>query len=160
MRIRKYRGRDRRAIREITATCFRGVAIDHNIEKRFGRVAGRTWQWRKKRDADADIAANARGILVAEEDGKVIGYISTTIDREASMGRIVNFCVLPGHQGKGIGRKLAEEALDYFRREGLAMARIETLQQNEVGKAFYPSLGFKEVARQIHFAMPLKRKGS
>ena len=156
MRIRTYQEKDHQALRNITARCFRGVAIDHNIERMFGPVAGKDWQWRKKRDMDADIDANAKGIFVAEEDGVAIGYVSTFVDREAKMGRIVNFCVLPGHQGKGIGRKLAEEALAYFRREGLEIAKIETLEQNEVGKAFYPSLGFKEVARQIHFAMRLE----
>jgi hypothetical protein len=35
------------------------------------------------------------------------------------------------------------------------VAKIETLDQNPVGQALYPSLGFKEVARQIHYAMRL-----
>ena len=34
-------------------------------------------------------------------------------------------------------------------------AKIETLEQNLVGQALYPSLGFKEVARQVHYAMRL-----
>ena len=158
MLIRTYEDRDHKTLQDITARCFRGVAIDHNIEKRFGKISGKNWQWRKRRDVAADIAANAEGIFVAEEKGKVIGYVSTLVDRDASMGRIANFCVLPKHQGKGIGRKLAAAAMAYFRRKGLEIARIETLEQNEVGKVFYPSLGFKEVARQIHFAMRLKKR--
>ena len=46
-------------------------------------------------------------------------------------------------------------ALDRFRAAGLTHAKIETLVQNEVGKGLYESLGFREVARQIHFAMEL-----
>ena len=37
----------------------------------------------------------------------------------------------------------------------MTVARIETLEQNPIGRQLYPSLGFLEVARQIHFAMPL-----
>ena len=46
-------------------------------------------------------------------------------------------------------------ALEYFRREGLAYAMIETMAQNEVGQHLYPACGFVEVARQVHFAMKL-----
>ena len=35
------------------------------------------------------------------------------------------------------------------------IARIETLAHNEIGQHLYPSLGFEEVARQVHFAMDL-----
>jgi ribosomal protein S18 acetylase RimI-like enzyme len=46
--------------------------------------------------------------------------------------------------------------LDLLRAEGMELARIETLAQNPVGMAFYPKMGFEEVARQIHYAMRLK----
>jgi ribosomal protein S18 acetylase RimI-like enzyme len=49
-----------------------------------------------------------------------------------------------------------QAALDQFRQKGMELARIETLEQNEVGSSFYPKAGFVEVARQIHYAMPLK----
>jgi hypothetical protein len=37
----------------------------------------------------------------------------------------------------------------------MKLAKIETLMQNDIGSSFYPSVGFEEVARQIHYAMPL-----
>jgi hypothetical protein len=37
----------------------------------------------------------------------------------------------------------------------MQVAKIETLEQNPVGQALYPDLGFQEVARQIHYAMRL-----
>ena len=37
----------------------------------------------------------------------------------------------------------------------MTAAKIETLEQNSIGRHLYPSLGFIEVARQIHYAMPL-----
>ena len=59
------------------------------------------------------------------------------------------------HRGAGIGRKLIEFALDHFRSLGLKYARIETLDQNPAGQKLYPSFGFREIARQIHYGMPL-----
>jgi ribosomal protein S18 acetylase RimI-like enzyme len=142
-------------LKEITAVCFDGVSIDQNIEKRFGPIGGRTWQWRKVRHIDADVEANPDGVFVAEEDGRAVGYITTRIDRGSKIGWIPNMAVLPAYQGHGIGKALMQKALDYFREEGMAFAKIETLDQNPVGTHFYPKVGFVEVARQIHYVMPL-----
>jgi ribosomal protein S18 acetylase RimI-like enzyme len=48
-----------------------------------------------------------------------------------------------------------EHAFAYFRNAGMEVAKIETLDQNPVGQVFYPSMGFEEVARQIHYAKKL-----
>ncbi|MEZ4660478.1 MAG: hypothetical protein R2911_23220 [Caldilineaceae bacterium] len=33
--------------------------------------------------------------------------------------------------------------------------RIETLAHNPIGQYLYPSCGFEEIARQVHYVMPL-----
>ena len=104
---------------------------------------------------DDDAAANPDGIFVYVEEGVIIGYITTRIFRSALMGQIPNISVLPGHQGKGIGKALMSRAFDYFEDQGMKVAKIETLDQNDKGQSFYPNAGFKEVAKQIHYAMPL-----
>ena len=156
--IRRYRPDDLERLKQITVICFEGVSIDHNIEKTFGQFADTDWKARKSRHMDEDVAANADGIFVWEEDGKVIGYITTRLFQDSLIGQIPNISVLPGHQGKGIGKALMKAAFDYFEEQGMKVAKIETLDQNDVGQQFYPSVGFKEVARQIHYAMPLKNR--
>ena len=156
VRIRRFREEDRERLKEITREAFDGVSIDQNIERLFGVIAGMRWYERKWRDIDADCDANPEGVFVAEADGEVVGYITTRIDRQTRIGRIMNFAVSPRHQRKGIGSKLLERALEYLREEGMEFVRIETLEQNEVCKRFYPKLGFREVARQIHYIMPLR----
>ncbi len=153
--IRKYRQSDLEILKTITAVCFDGVSIDQNIEQRFGPVAATDWQWRKTRHIDADVAANADGIFVACAGSETVGYITTRVDVEAKMGGIPNYAVLPSFQQQGIGKRLVEAALDYFRSSGMECVRIETLEQNEVGKHFYPKLGFELVATQYHYAMRL-----
>ena len=155
MKIRRYRPSDLETLKTITAICFDGVCIDQNIEQLYGLIHGKDWRWRKKRHIDADAAINAAGIFVAEEDGQIVGYISTRIDPATKVGGIPNFAVLPAYQQRGIGSRLLEEAVAYLAAEGMRYARIETLAQNEVGAHFYPNFGFQEVARQVHYVMPV-----
>ena len=155
MEIRRYRPSDLESLKTITAICFDGVSIDQNIERLYGIIRGKDWRWRKVRHIDDDAAANAHGIFVAEVDGQTVGYVTTRVDKAAGIGGIPNFAVLPEFQQKGIGRRLLDEAVAYFAAHGLSYARIETLDQNDVGAHFYPDFGFQEVARQIHNIMPI-----
>lgn len=150
--IRAYQNADLEALKAITAASFGGVAIDRNIEDKFGIVGGHDWIWRKLRHIDNDVAGeNAQHVFVWEEDGRVVGYVTGRVDHDSKIGWIPNLAVDGAHRSKGIGRKLLEFLLDHFKRQGMECAKIETLEQNSVGSGFYPSLGFEEVARQIHY---------
>jgi ribosomal protein S18 acetylase RimI-like enzyme len=153
--LRTYRPADLEAIKSLTVAAFDGVTLEQNVEQAIGVLNGHDWQWRKARHVDDDVAANSDGIFVAEQDGKVVGYISTVIDRAAGRGRIPNLAVTAELRGQGLGRTLIEHALSYFREQGLAYATIETMAQNAVGQHLYQACGFIEVARQVHFARKL-----
>ena len=149
--IRPFRPSDAEALRQLTVESFSGVTLEENVEQALGVLHGHDWKWRKARHVDEDIAANAAGIFVAEAEGAVAGYISTRVDAEAGKGRIPNLAVDRTWRGQGLGRRLIEYALDYFRSQGLAYAVIETMAQNEIGNHLYRDCGFLEVARQVHF---------
>lgn len=154
--IRPFCPEDLDRLKEITAICFDGVSIDRNIEEKFGPIGEQDWRFRKLRHIDADVAGDhARGVFVVEEDGQVLGYITTRLDRDSRIGWIPNLAVDPATQGRGLGRQLMEHALEYLRAEGMEAAKIETLEQNPVGSQFYPDMGFEEVGRQIHYLMRL-----
>lgn len=153
--IRPYRSGDLDVIKELTVESFGGVALDQNVEQVLGILHGHDWRWRKARHIDEDAAADAAGIFVAEAQGRVVGYITTRLDRDAGKGRIPNLAVSAEFRGHGLGRRLIEHALDYFRREGMQYAMIETMAQNEIGHHLYTACGFEEVGRQIHFARRL-----
>ncbi len=157
-KIRSYKPADLDALRQITVTCFNGTSVDQNIEQKFGKLTEQNWGERKARTIDTDAQVNPGGIFVYEENGHVIAYITTRIDSPTRTGWIPNMAVLPEHQGKGIGKALMKTALDYFESSGMVLARIETLEQNQIGPTFYPRAGFQEIARQIHYAMPLKNR--
>ena len=153
--IRGLRLEDQAAVEAITAEAFRGVSIDEVIEQRFGPLRPRSWQTIKSTAVGAEVREQAATCFVAELDGEVIGYITTAVSQGTSTGRIPNIGIARGYRGLGLGTRLIEYALAYFRQQGLRIARIETLVQNSVGDYLYRKLGFQEIARQIHFAQSL-----
>ena len=153
--IRPYQPSDLEELKRITAESFSGASLEELVEQHCGILNGHDWKWRKMRHIDDDAAEHSDGIFVAEDDTRILGYITTTIDRPAGKGRIPNLAIVAEARGQGLGRQLIEHAIAYFRREGLAYAMIETMAGNETGKHLYPSCGFTEVARQVHFAIKL-----
>lgn len=155
IRIRPFEAVDLQVLQQITIDSFSGVALDEGLEQRFGRWTERTWQERKADHIADDVAANPTGVFVAESEGIILGYITTRVDHLNSRGRIPNLAVVDSARGLGLGRRLIQHALDYFRAEGLQLAQIETMASNPIGQHLYPSCGFEEVARQVHYAMRL-----
>ena len=153
--IRPSRGDDTDRLVEITIEVFGPLAMEMYIEKMLGRgQAG--WEEIKAQEVRKELADNPGGCFVAEVDGKLGGYVTTIVRPLASRGWIPNVAVATDCQGLGVGRMLLEKALEHFRGLGLAQAKIETLASNPVGQHLYPSLGFREAVRQIHYVMSLK----
>jgi ribosomal protein S18 acetylase RimI-like enzyme len=155
MHIRVYSPTDLVALKRLTIEGFGGVSIDYAIEEAFGVINGHDWRWRKARHIDDDVARDAAGVFVAEDEGEIVGYITTWQENDSGIGHIPNLVVAASHRNQGLGRMLLEHALDRFRATGLTHAKIETLAQNAIGNHLYPSLGFVEVARQVHFVAKL-----
>jgi ribosomal protein S18 acetylase RimI-like enzyme len=153
--IRHYRPDDLPLLKQITIDSFGGVALEQMLEEKFGRWNERSWRERKGDQIQDDCSANPGGVFVAERDGVIVGYITTIIDKVNSRGRIPNMAVVQSARGLGLGRRLVHHALDYFRQTGMKVAQIETMASNDIGQHLYPSCGFEEVARQVHYAMKL-----
>jgi ribosomal-protein-alanine N-acetyltransferase len=154
--IRAFQPADLPRLQEITADTFGPVSIDRNMDNVLGRFGNGDWRTRKLAAIADDCRAQPDGVFVAEDESKrIVGYVTTRLDAVSGIGWIPNLAVDPAHRGQGLGRALLEHALDFFRQRKMTVAKIETLEQNPIGQKLYPSLGFKEVARQIHFAMRL-----
>lgn len=93
------------------------------------------------RDAFASEMKNvAARYLVAEKDGRVIGYAGAWIILDES--HITNIAVLQAERGQGIGRALTHGLLQYLSNLGAAYATLEVRKSNEVAQNLYKSLGF------------------
>lgn len=153
--LRSYRPDELPRLKEITVEAFDGVSIDQAIEAEFGILGEHDWRWRKARHLDVDLTRDGIEILVAEVEGQVAGFVTWWHDRPAALGHVSNLALSAPYRGRGLGKRLVVAALDALRAAGFKHAKIDTVVQNEVGIGLYTQLGFREVARQIHFVAEL-----
>ena len=87
--------------------------------------------------------------LVAEKDGRVIGYAGAWIILDES--HITNIAVAEAERGRGVGRKLTEALMQYISNLGAAYATLEVRVSNERAQNLYKSLGFVSVGRRKRY---------
>jgi ribosomal protein S18 acetylase RimI-like enzyme len=153
--IRPYEPTDLETIKRLTIEGFVGVGVDYLIEQRWPGESPLSWGERKWRGTERDVTGHPEWCFVAELDGRVVGYITTTISEVVKQGHVNDMAVEARLRGRGIGRKLILYALDVFRQHHLTIARIETLSGNAIGAHLYPSVGFELITTQNHYAMRL-----
>lgn len=153
VRIRAYRRSDRAAVLALTHQSFERLSIDHALEQTCGLLRGRSWSWRKQRDVARELRQEPRSCWVAEILGRVVGYVTTACDPATGVGRILNVAVHSEYRGQGIGRQLLTAAIQGLTEAGMEAIRIETLEHNRIARRLYPRLGFREIARQIHYVL-------
>lgn len=86
---------------------------------------------------------------VLEEEGAVIGYVLMSV--AAGEAHILNVCVAPELQGRGLGRKLVRAILHVAR--GCAAERVflEVRPSNKGAIALYHDEGFNEIGRRPRY---------
>ena len=89
--------------------------------------------------------------LVAEQDGKIIGYAGAWVILDES--HITNIAVLKEHRGQGTGKRLTHGLLLYLSNLGAAYATLEVRRSNEIAQNLYKSLGFVQLGvRKRYYA--------
>ncbi len=81
--------------------------------------------------------------LIAKTDGKIVGYTHSHLlsNNEAI---IVSLFVLPDFQGFGIGTKLINLSMSWFRRRKVKMVRLRVVESNRNAINFYKRNLFAE----------------
>ncbi|MGG0796657.1 GNAT family N-acetyltransferase [Brevibacillus laterosporus] len=80
-------------------------------------------------------------VMVAEEDGEVVGVIVGTID--GTRAYFYRLAVSLSSQGRGIGRKLVEALENRFHQRGVNQILIMVNQANERVLPFYKAMGYE-----------------
>ncbi len=84
------------------------------------------------------IALSPEGCFAVEDDGRVVGVLTTpTYDDLAFLGAVL---VLPGFRGQGLGKQMMVAALDHLTRTGVQTVRLNAYL-NVI--PFYERLGFR-----------------
>ncbi len=84
--------------------------------------------------------------LVAEEEGKIVGYIGAWI--LSGEGQVTNVAVHPSFRRRGIGEKLFAEFIACGIKRGMTAVTLEVRPSNKAAIALYEKFGLKSVGRR------------
>jgi ribosomal protein S18 acetylase RimI-like enzyme len=93
---------------------------------------------------DSDVA-----ILVAEQEGVVIGYVYGAMEGYDYMslrgpaGALHDIVVDPDHRSKGVGRMLLDAAMAFLKTRGAPRVVLSTAAQNETAQRLFEQAGFR-----------------
>jgi ribosomal-protein-alanine N-acetyltransferase len=124
-------GDDMSALLEIEEACFEDL-------------------WRYDSTAFRDIATTHPYFVVAELNGRVVGYQFNTVDADA--GYLVRIAVHPSANGHGIGARLMAEAMSFFARMHVSHIMLNTQDNNTHAHRLYEWFGFERV-QQMGFVL-------
>jgi ribosomal protein S18 acetylase RimI-like enzyme len=129
--VRPYEARDLQAILGVEEACFEDF-------------------WRYDVAGFEDIAATHPYFVVAELNGRVVGYQFNALDCEA--GYLVRIAVHPSASGKGVGVRLMSEAVSFFKRAHVLRIMLNTQEDNTHAHRLYEWFGFIRIP-QIGFVL-------
>jgi ribosomal protein S18 acetylase RimI-like enzyme len=111
--------------------------------------------WRSPERIAANIADDAIGVTVADDDGRLVGYCTTVFgkgfaERPEPQPRNPAFlsqlyCASDA-TGRGIGAALIEQAIAEAKRRGCDAMQLSVWSGNTRAQAFYRGYGFAKVA--------------
>jgi ribosomal protein S18 acetylase RimI-like enzyme len=143
--IRRYSPADRDALRELVLELHETLQPfdadlapgDQIIEQHFTDLISKVQQ-------------TAGTVLVAEDDGRLIGYVclwgsvapEDLDERPDPFSFMAELFVLPQYRCRAIGRRLVEEAERYAAGCGAYKVELKVLARNESALRFYESLGY------------------
>ncbi|TFG30297.1 GNAT family N-acetyltransferase [Candidatus Thorarchaeota archaeon] len=141
------------SIDRITIICYTPIHdswVSMHGERIYNQIYGtsRPWEESKTQQNHALFAKNPEWIWVLEKAAKVVGYVSFELNFPKSLGTILNNGILPEYAGKGLGKFMYRHVLDYFRKQGLTIAFVETgLDDPHIpARAAYEAVGFDRMA--------------
>jgi N-acetylglutamate synthase-like GNAT family acetyltransferase len=91
------------------------------------------------------LAAGSRDVIVAEDEGEVVGWIELAVVSALESGEWVEIrglIVAAGRRGSGIGKELVAAAESWAATRGYAQLRVRMNVKRERTKLFYEKCGF------------------
>jgi ribosomal protein S18 acetylase RimI-like enzyme len=141
------RAADFDSLREILREYAGGLGVDLCFQKFDQELASLPGEYAPPRGA----------LFLARVDGEVAGCCAlrpvdnADYPNAAEMKRLY---VRDAFRGLGLGRQLAEVAMDAARQGGYACVLLDTLSDMEAARALYADLGFEEIPPYYHNPIP------
>ena len=144
MRIRKATSRDFEKLKQLKAEFYLWECErDKRLRPEY-----------VKRGLGSRLAKNLKqdncAFFVADDNGELVGYAGATIEknnaewRASKKGHLFNLYVRPGFRRKGIGKRLAKVALDWFKEKKVTDLMILVYSEKKLAYDIYRGLGFRD----------------
>jgi GNAT superfamily N-acetyltransferase len=141
MRIRKASPRDEPVIAELYVAsrraAWRGIVDDAYLDGLHVEEEGR--------ELVTDFAPRDAGwrILVGEDGGRIVGFVTLVADHESRTGHVGALFVSPDRFRSGIGTSLLDATLAALEHDGCDQAILWTLEEDRGLTAFYRRRGWE-----------------
>lgn len=126
-------------------TTYKGIVNDRFLEKLS--AADRIEGWRRKL---ANMPEDEQLLVIADEDGKVYGFMSYGTEREQKIsdeGELYAIYLLKEIQGMGWGRELFARLKEFLQKNGYRSLLVWVLEGNSA-EHFYKHMGGQERRRK------------
>ena len=117
------------------------TATDRDATVGVWEICGLTRPWNDAfADFDRALAHEASTILLAEDDGRIVGTAMTGFD--GHRGWIYYLGVVPDHQRRGMARTLLDAACDWLRQQDCPKVEL-MLREGNPAAGLYEHLGWE-----------------
>jgi ribosomal protein S18 acetylase RimI-like enzyme len=102
-----------------------------------------------KRFFETNVRSRNKKVIVAEEDGKIIGYMMGAIERRPPVFKITHRAfitdagVTARRRNLGIGTKLFNAFSSWAKEKGMKFISLAVVYKNEIGIEFWKKQGFE-----------------
>jgi ribosomal protein S18 acetylase RimI-like enzyme len=120
------------------------LATDYDeVMTLWSSTEGLTLREADSREAIGRYLARNPGLsFVARDAGQLVGAVLTGTD--GRRGYLQHLAVAPTHRGQGVGRALAERAVEALRAAGIGKCHLMVREDNAQARAFWAHLGWSE----------------
>lgn len=116
--------------------------------------------WESRKAEQVRRAAHIRPdcVYVTEVEGRVVGFITFSLNPETGVGEIGNNAVEPEYQGAGIGTFQNRQVLRLMRERGMRFARVSTgLDEGHApARRAYEKAGFDHAVPSVTYYLDLR----
>lgn len=105
------------------------------------------WPWQFSSGELVKWLMTADRLVVLEHEQQMVGYACVQVHGEHA--QIIRLAIAPAWQGRGFGRYLLADALDFIAERGATYVTLNTQWQNVTSQRLYKGFGFRAIGRRI-----------